>query len=222
LSPNSFSLMPRLKAIASQKLYLPEPGVIGQYGNLLPILKRPINWDLITNQYDQMVKYASALQKGTAHADSVLKRFTRDNLQHPTYQALAELGRAAKTIFLCDYLQSEDIRREIHEALNVVENCNSTVEFIFFARNSELASNQFANQETSILALHLLQVCLVYVNTLMIQQVLDEEKWLVQMQDDDFRALTPLIYQHVTPYGSFDLDMKKRIFDDPRAIKIAA
>jgi len=217
-----FSLMPRLKGISTQKLYLPESGVTGQYGNLLPILKRPINWDLITNQYDQMVKYTAALQKGTAHAESILKQFTRDNLQHPTYQALAELGRAVKTIFLCDYLQSEDIRREIHEALNVVENCNSTVEFIFFARNSELASNQFANQETSILALHLLQVCLVYVNTLMIQQVLDEEQWLSQMQDDDFRALTPLIYQHVTPYGSFDLDMKKRIFDDPRGLKIAA
>lgn len=217
-----FSLMPRLKAIASQKLYLPEAGVMGQYGNLMPILKRPINWDLIANHYDQMVKYASALQKGTAHAESILKRFTRDNLQHPTYQALAELGRAIKTIFLCEYLESEEIRREIHEALNVVENCNSAVEFIFFARNSELASNQLANQETSILALHLLQVCLVYVNTLMIQQVLDEENWLAQMEDEDFRALTPLIYQHVTPYGSFDLDMKKRIFDDPGGLKIAA
>lgn len=157
----------------------------GHYSNLLPILKRPINWDLIADHYDQMVKYASALQIGTAHAESILKRFTPDNLQHPTYQALAELGRAIKTIFLCDYLQSEDIRREVHEALHVVENCNSTVEFIFFARNSELTSNQQADQETSILALHLLRVCLVYVNTLTIQQVLDEDNWLSQTDDDD-------------------------------------
>ena len=217
-----FSLMPRLKAIATQKLYLPEARMMGQYSNLTPILNRPINWDLITNQYDQMVKYAAALQKGTADADSILKRFTRNNRQHPTYQALAELGRVIKTIFLCEYLESEDIRREIHEALNVVENCNSTVEFIFFARNSELSSNQLVNQEISILALHLLQVCLVYINTLMIQDVLSEENWIKQMQDEDFRALTPLIYQHVTPYGSFDLDMKKRIFDDPEHLKIAA
>ena len=217
-----FSLMPRLKAIATQKLYLPEAGMVGRYGNLTPVLNRPINWDLIANQYDQIVKYTAALQKGTADADPILKRFTRNNRQHPTYQALAELGRAIKTIFLCEYLESEEIRREIHEALNVVENCNSTVKFIFFARNSELSSNQLANQEISILALHLLQVCLVYVNTLMIQDVLNEEKWIKQMQKEDFRALTPLIYQHVTPYGAFDLDMKKRIFSDSSDLKIAA
>ncbi len=152
-----------------QKLSLPEVGKQNLYPNLTPLLKRPINWELIGQQYDQMIKYASALQKGTAQADSILRRFTRNNLRHPTYQALSELGRAVKTIFLCQYLESEELRQEIQEALNVVENCNSTVEFIFFARNSELASNPFASQEISILALHLLQVCLVYVNTLMIQ-----------------------------------------------------
>jgi len=102
----------------------------------------------------------------------------------------------------------------------VVENCNSTVEFIFFARNSKLASNQFASQEISVLALHLLQVCLVYVNTLMIQQVLEEKSWVDRMQEEDFRALTPLIYSHVTPYGVFKLDMNKRLF--PELVKMAA
>jgi TnpA family transposase len=36
------------------------------------------------------------------------------------------------------------------------------------------ASNTVEDQETLMLALHLLQVCLVYINTLMIQQVLAE------------------------------------------------
>ena len=112
-------------------MYLPAVGEDKQYQNLSAILPRPINWDLIRQQYHEMVKYAAALQEGTAHAESILKRFTRNNLQHSTYQALAELGRAVKTIFLCNYLESEKLRQEIHEASNVVENCNSTLEFIF-------------------------------------------------------------------------------------------
>lgn len=105
-----FSLMPRLKAIARKKLYLPDAGEQNLYSNLAPILTRPINWELIRQQYDQIVKYAAALQKRTAHTDSILRRFTRNNLQHPTYQTLSELGRAVKTIFLCQYLESWGLR----------------------------------------------------------------------------------------------------------------
>ena len=218
-----FSLMPRLKAIAQQKLYLPDSDMRSELHNLGPILKKhPINWELISQQYDQMVKFATALQKGTASAESILNRFTRNNRQHPTYQALAELGRAVKTIFLCEYLDSEEIRREIHEALNVVENCNSTVDFIFFARGNEISSNQLEAQELSILSLHLLQVCLVYVNTIMIQQVLAEPKMMSKMHEEDFRALTPLIYGHITPYGSFDLDMNRRLFPKNDNLLLAA
>jgi Tn3 transposase DDE domain len=52
---------------------------------------------------------------------------------------------------------------------------------------------------------------LVYVNTLLIQQVLSDPKQLQQMKKEDLRALTPLIYSHVTPYGTFHLDLAERI-----------
>ncbi|HEY5525073.1 MAG TPA: Tn3 family transposase, partial [Clostridium sp.] len=206
-----FNLMPRIKAIHSQKLYRPDVGMKGEYPNLQQILTRPINWDLIKQQYDQMIKYATALRLGTAETDAILKRFTRNNLKHPTYLALAELGKVIKTIFLCEYLNSEALRIEIHEGLNVVENWNSANGFIFYGKSGEICTNRFEDQEIAVLSLHLLQNCLVYINTLMIQQLLSEKKWYSMMTTEDFRALTPLIYNHVNPYGNFDLDMQQRI-----------
>ena len=64
-----------------------------------------------------MVKHAVALKIGMADAESILRRFTRTNIQHPAYKVFAELGKAIKTIFLCRYLASEDLRREINEGL---------------------------------------------------------------------------------------------------------
>jgi TnpA family transposase len=121
------------------------------------------------------------------------------------------LGKVKRTIFICQYLESESLRQEIHEALNVVERWNGTNGFIFFGKGGEVATNRIEDQEISILSLHLLQICLVYVNTLMIQNVLSERKWMKKMMEEDFRALTPLIHAHVNPYGTFELDMEKRL-----------
>ena len=206
-----FDLLPRLKAIHSQKLYRVENGKNDEFANLQPVLTRAIDWKLIRQQYQQMVKYATALRLGTAETEAILRRFTRLNVKHPTYRALAELGKAIKTIFLCRYLDSMELRREIHEGLNVIENWNGANNFIFYGRSGEFATNSREDQETAMLALHLLQISLVYINTLMIQRVLNEPEWQGKLQAEDLRALTPLIYTHVTPYGQFRLDMKKRI-----------
>ena len=62
-----------------------------------------------------------------------------------------------------------------------------------------------------MLSLHLLQISLVYINTLMIQEVLSEPDWMESLTPDDLRALTPLIYGHVNPYGVFRLNMEERL-----------
>jgi hypothetical protein len=49
------------------------------------------------------------------------------------------------------------------------------------------------------------------VNTLLIQGVLAEPQQFRQIKKEDLRALTPLIYSHVTPYGQFRLDLSERI-----------
>lgn len=122
-----------------------------------------------------------------------------------------ELGRAIKTIFLCQYLDSEAVRREVNEGLNVVERWNGVNDFIFYGKGGEFASNRLESQELSALSLHLLQICLVYVNTLMIQQVLALPHWQKKLTNIDKRAITPLIFSHVNPYGTFKLDLSERI-----------
>ena len=95
------------------------------------MLSRPIDWELIRRQYDETVKYATALRLGTAEAEAILRRFTRENTQQPTYKALPELAKAVKTAFLARNLADQAVRREINDGLNVIEHWNSANEFIF-------------------------------------------------------------------------------------------
>jgi len=174
-------------------------------------MKGSINWDLIEQYYDEMVQHIAALKTGTVDADVLINRFSKDNCVDPVYQALIELGKAVKTIFLCRYLLSEELRIEINESLNVVERLNGVMDFIFFGKLGEMATNSIDDMELSVLCLHLLQVSMVYINTLLIQEVLSDPAWKNRMTPTDWRAMSAMIHAHINPYGIFHLDMMARL-----------
>jgi TnpA family transposase len=55
-----------------------------------------------------------------------------------------------------------------------------------------------------MLSLHLMQLCLIYVNTLMLQDVLRHPAWHDEMTEADWQALTPLFHRHVNPIAAKD------------------
>lgn len=215
-----FDLLPRYKTIGNQKLYLPSNDF--HVKHIGEITTRAIDWQLIEEQYDEMIKHAVALKIGTASAETIIRKFARSNYQHPTFKAFMELGKAVKTIFLCRYLNSVELRQQINAGLNVVENWNSANNFVYYGKSGEITTNNRDDQEISMLCLHLLQTCISYVNTLLVEDLLEAEYWNKQLREEDYRALTALFYLHINPYGNFELDFTKRllILYSPKMAKI--
>jgi len=108
------------RRINHARLYLPDRDQRAAYPLLEPALLRPIRWEHIAQEYDQMMKYATAIRVGTASTEATCGAFTR-NATHPTYRAMLEVGRAEKTIFLARYLRDRDLQQDTEGGLNVVE-----------------------------------------------------------------------------------------------------
>jgi TnpA family transposase len=205
-----FKLLARIKRINHARLYLPGRDQRAAYPLLEAALLRPIRWDHIAQEYDQMIKYATAIRVGTASTEAILRRFTR-NATHPTYRAMLEVGRAEKTIFLARYLRDRDLQQDTEGALNVVEHWNGANDIICYGKRGEIATNQRDEQELIVICLHILQAALVYINTLMIQDLLADPEWATILTDEDRHGLTPLFWLHMLPYGEIKLNMSRRL-----------
>ncbi|WP_264159304.1 transposase [Actinomadura rudentiformis] len=189
-----------MKRINKVRLYRPATGEPSAYPNLAPALTRPIKWDVIDHNYDQVIKYATAIRTRTASTEAILSRFTR-SASHPAYQAMLEIGRAQRTAFVARYLSERDLQREIEEGLNVVESWNAANAVIYYGKGGEVSTNRREEVKMGALCLRILQASLVYVNALMLQDVLAEEEWDDRLTPADRRGLTPLFWTHVRPYG---------------------
>ncbi len=113
---------------------------------------------------------------------------------------------------MCEYLSDIKPRYEINEGLNVVERWNGVNDFIRYGRQGVFASNNHEDQEISTFSLGLLQNCLMLIKTLPVEQVIKEENFLEKLNVEDLRALSPLFYEHINPYGVFEIDVNRPSF----------
>ncbi len=61
-----FKLLARIKQINRARLYRADPAAQERYPGLEPAITRPIRWELIEQNYDMLLKYATAIRVGTA------------------------------------------------------------------------------------------------------------------------------------------------------------
>ena len=127
-----FDLCPRLKALKDRHLFLPQ-------GRDIPEILRSIchaNIDLakITAQWEQIVHLVASVHSGHTSAIQVLARFGAAARGDPLYEALAQLGRLLRTVFLADYFVNEAFRRELLRVLNRGEATNALKRLIYTGR----------------------------------------------------------------------------------------
>lgn len=85
----------------------------------------------------------------------------------------------------------ENLGREVNSGLNVVESWNGANSQINYGEAGDIASNRRDEQEMFALCLHIVQAAMVYVNTLMIQDILAEDELAETFTSEDYRGLTP-------------------------------
>ena len=86
----------------------------------------------------------------------MLSRF-RSSASHLAYQAMLEIGKAQRTMFVVRYLYDRDLQRQIESGLNVVEAWNRANAVICYGKSGEISTDRREGVEMTALCLRILQ-----------------------------------------------------------------
>ncbi len=174
------------------------------YGLLNDISASQLKPMLITQNWDDMLRFAGSLKLGKVSATGIMRTLQVGERPTPLAKAIAELGRIAKTIHVLNYIDDESKRRVILTQLNRGEGRHSLARKVFHGERGELRQKYREGQEDQLGTLGLVLNIIILWNTIYIDAILDElrqEGFCVL--DEDVARLSPLVYKHINMLGRY-------------------
>ncbi len=136
-----FRFAPRLRDLADSKLYSFEKP--DQYPEMEKLLRGRINTKIIQENYDDVLRLAHSIRKGTVSASLIMGKLGSYSRQNSLATTLREMGRIDKTLFILDYISSETLRRRIQRGLNKGEAMNALARAIFLGNMGNLEKEHY-------------------------------------------------------------------------------
>ena len=195
-----FDLCPRLKALKDRHLFLPRGGAVP--ATLSTLCHANLDLSKVAAQWDRIVHLVASVHSGHTSAVNVLARFGSASRGDPLYEALVQLGRLLRTIFLADYFVNEAFRREILRVLNRGESVNALKRSIYVGRVAGYQAKQPEEMQAVADALSLLANIVMAWNTMKMQSVLD--RWNTRRST----AVPPELIGRIAPTRTEGLNLR--------------
>ncbi len=164
-------LCPRLKDLSDRHLFLPRGSEIPE--NLKGICHATIDPTKAARHWDAMVHLFASVHSGHSSAITVLARYGSAARGDPLYEAMVQVGKLLRTVFLCDYFVNEAFRRELLRVLNRGEAVNALKRAIYVGRLASYQAKQHEEMQAVADALSLLANLVMEWTTMKMQSELD-------------------------------------------------
>ncbi|HIH4078282.1 TPA: Tn3 family transposase, partial [Citrobacter freundii] len=166
----------------------------------------------IESQWDEMMRMAGSLKLGTIHASELIRSLLRSSRPSGLAQAIMEVGRVNKTLYLLNYIDDEDYRRRILTQLNRGEGRHAVARAICYGQRGEIRKRYREGQEDQLGALGLVTNAVVLWNTLYMQEALSHLRKSGETPEEEHLArLSPLIHGHINMLGHYTFSLPEDI-----------
>nr|WP_172692830.1 Tn3 family transposase [Enterobacter cloacae]AVE23518.1 Mobile element protein [Enterobacter cloacae] len=182
------------------------------YGALDKLARGCVDLSKIESQWDEMMRTAGSLKLGTIHASELIRSLLRSTRPSGLAQAIIEVGRINKTLYLLNYIDDEDYRRRILTQLNRGESRHAVARAICHGQKGEIRKRYTDGQEDQLGALGLVTNAVVLWNTLYMQEALSHLRSIGEGPEvEDIARLSPLMHGHINMLGHYTFTLPEDI-----------
>lgn len=181
------------------------------YGVLNDIARGNLRPEKISEHWDDIMRVAGSLKLGTVHTSELIRSLLKSDRPSSLAQAIIEVGRINKTIYLLNYIDDEDSRRRILNQLNRGEGRHSVARTICHGQRGESRKRYKEGQEDQLGALGLVTNAVILWNTVYMQSALAHLQGTIEIKEEDEARLSPLVYGHFNVLGHYSFILAEQV-----------
>jgi TnpA family transposase len=182
------------------------------YGPLNGISRNRIKTGLIRENWDELLRVAGSLKLGTVTASEFVHTLRAGSRTSTTAAAIAEVGRAAKSLSLLSYVDDAAHRRRVLVQLNRHEKRHELARKVLHGQRGEVRKRYREGQEDQLGALGLVVNAVCLFNSLYLDEAVrrlrDEGEEVV---DEDLARVSPLMREHVRVLGRYHFALDRSV-----------
>ena len=190
-----YRFCPRLADLGDTRFYRINP--TADNGALNGVARHRVSTELITRNWDDLLRVVGALKLGAVSAHDLMHTFQGTGRHSSLARALAEYGRIGKTLHLLDLADDELYRRSLLIQVNTGERRHGLARTVFQGHRGQLRQAYREGQEDQLGALGLVLSAIVVWNTRYMGRALDDLRNAgMPIKAEDVERLSPLLHHH--------------------------
>lgn len=181
------------------------------YGILNDLARGQVRTRWIEQHWDDMMRVAGSLKLGTIQASELVRSLLRSERPSGLAQAIIEVGRINKTIYLLNYIDDEEYRCRILTQLNRGDGRHAVARTICHGQRGEIRKRYREGQEDHLGALGLVTNAVVLWNTICMQAALAHVRQSADIHEEDVARLSPLLHRHINVQGHYSFTLAEQV-----------
>ncbi len=201
-----FNFAPRLRNLPDLKLYTFDSN---KFPKLKKLVTGVINKKVISDKYDDVLRLAHSIFEKKVSSQLILKKLGSYSRNNSLANALKEMGKIEKTIFILEYASDKELRKRIQIGLNKGEEMNGMARAVFFGKRGQFWEHELQKQLQKSSCLNIILNAIVIWNTIYLKKAWEYYKKNNPNADEKLLTnISPLNWEHINFLGEYTLELE--------------